>query len=134
MGWCDPCAAAPLSREELKGLGVFWLDDGNSAGGAPILTRLHVRYDGNHFPEDLVFQETGDRENFQARYVLRHPFEGATCAAAKEYSNQLNKRHEVEAGALAQLTGWRPETIYQKMGASAPRRVEPEPWYRQLWR
>jgi hypothetical protein len=34
------------------------------------LTRLHVRYDNAHFPEDLVFQETGDRVNFQGRYVL----------------------------------------------------------------
>lgn len=25
MGWCDPCAADPLSREELRSLGVFWL-------------------------------------------------------------------------------------------------------------
>ena len=33
MGWCDPCAAPPLSREELRALGVFWLDD-NSQGGA----------------------------------------------------------------------------------------------------
>src|SRR5437867_7405533 len=27
MGWCDPCAAQPLSRAELRKLGVFWLDD-----------------------------------------------------------------------------------------------------------
>ena len=32
MGWCDPCAAPPLSREELRQLGVFWLDDGSQAG------------------------------------------------------------------------------------------------------
>ena len=25
MGWCDPCAADPLSAEELRQLGVFWL-------------------------------------------------------------------------------------------------------------
>jgi hypothetical protein len=80
MGWCDPCAAQPLSREELRQLGVFWLDDPRSdslgrrfaavlprAGPVNVLlTRLHVRYDGAHFPEDLVFQETSDRTNFQA--------------------------------------------------------------------
>ena len=27
MGWCDPCAGPPLSREELRSLGVFWLDE-----------------------------------------------------------------------------------------------------------
>src|SRR5436309_2434112 len=65
MRWCDPCAADPLTSDELRKLGVFWSD---SAGGgqAPnvFLTRLHVRYDSAHFPEDLVFQQTGDRTNF----------------------------------------------------------------------
>ena len=27
MGWCDPCAADPLTPKELRQLGVFWLDD-----------------------------------------------------------------------------------------------------------
>src|SRR6476659_5346753 len=87
MRWCDPCAADPLSSDELRRLGVFW-SDGDSRGGPAnaFLTRLHVRYDGAHFPEDLVFQETADRTNFQARYVLRHAFLGAdTCAAAGPY-------------------------------------------------
>src|SRR5947209_12709879 len=26
MKWCDPCAADPLSNDELRRLGVFWLD------------------------------------------------------------------------------------------------------------
>src|SRR5215470_16716577 len=32
MNWCDPCAADPLSRDELKRLGAFWLaeEDGNT--------------------------------------------------------------------------------------------------------
>src|SRR5690349_24120108 len=28
MNGCDPCAAEPLSFEELRGLGVFWLTQG----------------------------------------------------------------------------------------------------------
>ena len=28
MSWCDPCASDPLSREELLGLGVFWINPG----------------------------------------------------------------------------------------------------------
>ena len=48
------------------------------------VSRLHVRYDAAHFPEDLVFQETGDRQNFQSRFVLRHPWRGESeCDAAK---------------------------------------------------
>jgi hypothetical protein len=38
-----------------------------------MLTRLQVRYSAATFPEDLTFQETQDQENFQGRYVLRHP-------------------------------------------------------------
>ena len=83
MSWCDPCAAAPLSNDELRKLGVFWLDESGPTpvpgrpgviGRRPIdvyVTRLHVRYDKAHFPEDLVFQETADRSTFQGRYVLR---------------------------------------------------------------
>jgi hypothetical protein len=37
------------------------------------ITRLHVRYDAEHFPEDIMFQETADYGNFQASYILRHP-------------------------------------------------------------
>src|SRR5438128_183998 len=86
MNWCDPCAANPLSRDELHRLGVFWVSTDSSGASDVFLTRLHVRYDRAHFPEDLVFQETGDRQNFQARYVLHHPWNGASeCDAAREY-------------------------------------------------
>jgi hypothetical protein len=70
MGWCDPCAADPLSREELRKLGVFWLEEsgpgpqGRLRGPQAVdtfVTRLHERYDGTRFPDDLVFQETADR-------------------------------------------------------------------------
>ena len=34
------------------------------SGAQPVrLTRLHVRYTPQTFPEDLMFQETGDRAN-----------------------------------------------------------------------
>ncbi len=94
MGWCDPCAADPLSNDAAcASLGAFWLDESDATTprfvprrtASPqnvFVTRLHVRYDRAHFPEDLVFHETGDRTNFQGRYVLRHAFTGpATCAA-----------------------------------------------------
>jgi hypothetical protein len=32
MNWCDPCAANPLSADELRGLGVFW-QDGHGTDG-----------------------------------------------------------------------------------------------------
>ncbi|MDH3285324.1 MAG: DUF2330 domain-containing protein [Acidobacteriota bacterium] len=137
MAWCDPCAADPLSRDELRELGVFWLDGEDARGGPAqnvFVTRLHVRYDREHFPEDLVFQETGDRTNFQGRYVLRHPWTGnATCDAAKSYRYELGRRHEKEAQALASLTGWDAGEIRDKMG-TIRFVTEEEPWWKRLWK
>jgi hypothetical protein len=144
MGWCDPCAADPLSNEELKKLGVSWLEPqaitppGAAAaappnapqpprpvrpfprgGNAPFVTRLHVRYDASHFPEDLAFQETADRENFQGRYVLRHAWTGqGECAQAASYKKTLSDRREKEAQNLASLTGWDIGEIRRKMGGA----------------
>jgi hypothetical protein len=132
MRWCDPCAADPLANSELRQLGVFWTGDG---GGTPeaFLTRLHVRYDNAHFPEDLVFQETGDRSNFQGRYVLRHPWTGADgCSAASAYRQDLRQRRAREAERLASLTGWNIADIRKKMGEepAAPDRA----WWERLWK
>ncbi|MEO7107285.1 MAG: DUF2330 domain-containing protein, partial [Rhodoferax sp.] len=76
MGWCDPCAAKPLSTNELRGAGVFWVD-GNTQ--PVVLTRLHVRYTPNTFPEDLVFTQTKDRQNWQTRYVVQTPFDSSVA-------------------------------------------------------
>ena len=138
MAWCDPCAADPLSYDELKELGVFWLD-GRQARGTQaqqvFLTRMHVRYDGEHFPEDLVFQETADRTNFQGRYVLRHAWEGSdNCRVAQEYRRNVATRHEQEAQTLASMTGWNVGEIRQKMNLHGD---GPETggssWWEQIW-
>lgn len=157
MNWCDPCAADPLSDDELRKLGVFWLDqESQPAGGnikRPLLppgripsrqpaakevfvTRLHVRYDAKRFPEDLVFQETGDRENFQARYVLRHPWtENNYCAAAVEYRRGLPARFDQEAQNLARLTGWPIGEIRKKINFRLPASPPANsPWYRRIWK
>jgi hypothetical protein len=143
-GFCDPCADPPLTPDELKGLGVFWAGDGqlsrrwpNYSSGAPIVTRLHVRYDREHFPEDLVFQETGNQQNFQARYVLRHAFRGElTCPAGQDYLRALDERHRREASTLADMTGWELTDIYGKMGDDAPGKgPQPDdPWYKRIWK
>ena len=117
MNWCDPCAAQPLSADELKKLGVFWLPQDRANGGAidTFISRLHVRYDREHFPDDLVFQETGDRQNFQARYVMHHPFKGTVTCGADQYRTMLQQRSENEASNLAGLTGWKIDEIRRKM-------------------
>jgi hypothetical protein len=141
MSWCDPCAADPLSRDELRKLGAFWLGEGAEAdrSGAQeaFLSRLHLRYDAAHFPEDLVFQETADRTSFQGRYVLRHPWTGGgSCPAAAEYRRDLRQRQEKDAEMLASLTGWDVGRIRAKMSlkTAAPRPDDEEPWWRRLWK
>ena len=135
MSWCDPCAADPLSREELRSLGVFWLDESPADGGGAqnvFLTRLHVRYDSEHFPEDLVFQETADRSNFQGRYILRHPYAGPLTCAAQQYREELRRRREEEAKTLAALTGWKLPEIRKKMKLPAALTTR-QKWYQKIW-
>jgi hypothetical protein len=135
MKWCDPCAADPLSNDELRRLGVFWGDEGVSGPPNVFLSRLHVRYDNAHFPEDLVFQETGDRANFQGRYVLRHAWTGGdSCSAATEYRVGLAERHAREAGQLSQLTGWNIAAIRAKMGPELSAGAQPAAWWERLWK
>jgi Na+-translocating ferredoxin:NAD+ oxidoreductase RnfD subunit len=144
MSWCDPCASPPLSREELQALGVFWLDDTQSpagfAGGAGsvFLTRLHVRYDREHFPEDLVFQETADRTNFQGRYILHHPWKGSIddCPAAQQYRESLRTRREQEAKNLAELTGWSMSDIRGRMNLAADwsSPEDTQKWWGRIWK
>src|SRR5262249_37104966 len=115
MAWCDPCASEPMSNKELAELGARWIgDDSNSAfrsrsfssGSNVYVTRLHVRYDANTFPEDIVFLETKDRSNFQGRYVQHHPWDGkATCDRGAAYRKTLPARFAREAKNLADLTG-----------------------------
>lgn len=144
MNWCDPCAADPLSNKELRELGVFWLDDKSkqrsrwqSQAKNVFVTRLHVRYTADKFPEDLIFQETADRNNFQGRYVLRHPWTGEdNCQAAQEYRKSLIQRQEREAQQLASLTGWDINQIRQKIGieTSTPTdSQEDKRWWQKLW-
>jgi hypothetical protein len=136
MKWCDPCASDPLTSSELRQLGVFW-DDG-TGGQAPnvFLTRLHVRYDNAHFPEDLVFQETADRANFQGRYVLRHAWKGqGSCAEAAAYQATLRDRHEQEVVRLASLTGWSLADIRKRAGLGDTIQAQPAAaWYERLWK
>jgi hypothetical protein len=130
MSWCDPCASEPLSQDELRKLGVFWLD----AGSNVFLTRLHVRYDRAHFPEDLVFQETGDQRQFQARYVLHHPAQTGQCDAAIAYRRELHQRQEHEAQNVAELTGWNVDDMRRRMHLDTVSATPAEKkWWEKIW-
>lgn len=141
MSWCDPCAADPLSAAQLRSLGVFWLAEQSTPQKvAPpqaqnvFVTRLHVRYDREHFPEDLVFQETGDRQNYQGRYVVTHQWTGESGCDLGAYHEETRKRLEREAQQLASLTGWDIDEIRARINFPRKRPVdEPPPWWSRLW-
>jgi hypothetical protein len=141
MSWCDPCAADPFGADELRRLGVFWMNDpqqGKIASGPAqnvFVTRLHLSYDRDHFPEDLMFQETGDRQNFQGRYVIRHPWRGATSCDTTQYQVAVRERQHREAQTLANLTGWSIEDIRKKIPNIDDVGPQPkkDPWWKRLW-
>ena len=133
LGWCDPCAADPLTNDELRKFGADWLRGKGAERpeeGQAFITRLHVRYDREHFPEDLVFQETGDKESFQGRFVMRHPWKGkAECEAGKKYLAAQPKAREQEAENLARLTGWDIGKIRERAADYVDKAKRPkEPW------
>lgn len=102
---CDPCPSPALQPDELASLGadVTVAPNENEEPwqrmSGMVLTRLHARYDKSALGEDLVFKAataiTGGREvnnsqgqleqgatpssynNFQGRYAIRHPWNGA---------------------------------------------------------
>ncbi len=126
---CDPCAADPLTPEELKQAGVFWLNYQQLP--KVFISRIHIRYTRNTFPEDLQFQETANRQLFQGRYVINHPYQGEmTCDAANTYKQSVRQRQEQEIQNLARLTNWEINTIRRQVEFV---NVEPQPWWRQLW-
>jgi hypothetical protein len=136
MAGCDPCAADPLTPEELRQAGVFWLDQSHTVRVPTptrvFLTRLHVRYTRDKFPEDLMFQATNNQSFFQGRYVINHPFTGAMkCEQAKTYKRSLVKRFEQEAKNLAQLTRWDIQTIRRQQPAID---LSELPWWERFWR
>jgi hypothetical protein len=139
MNWCDPCAADPLSDNELKQLGVFWVAKPHKVANGktmkkPIprampvfrggnskdvfVTRMHITYDKAHFPKDLAFKATDNRSNFQGRFIVRHAWKGdaSECKQAEIYfSKTLPKRQEREAQTMANLTGWDINSIRKRM-------------------
>jgi hypothetical protein len=140
---CDPCSSDPPTATELKEAGVFWENEPTSTSrrrsisqGNVFITRLHVRYTRDKFPEDLMFQETGNQDNFQGRYVMNHPFTGnLSCDAGRRYQQSLRPRMEKEASNLATLTGWSIRDIYSKMNFpnTEPKADGNTPFWQNVW-
>jgi hypothetical protein len=99
--FCDPCVARPLDAKTLREAGVFW--DKQS-----MITRLHVRYTKDKFPEDLRFRTFPIEEavkkvppdkffrrmwGFQSRYVIRSA-KNTFCSSGAPYWNLGDKAKE----------------------------------------
>lgn len=120
--WCDPCAADPLSREELEELGVHWLRNGDNPAKDVYVTRLHARYTKGQMQKDIAFRVTNNRENFQGRYVMNHPFVGdVSCEGGKKYVEGLRLRLRKEVVQLSDVTGWAARDVERMVRATVPR-------------
>ena len=93
---CDPCPGPNLNGQDFLTLGADVIDGKPQYGF--VLTRLHARYTKEELKEDLVFKAAGpilggrewynDKKeleqaskpggvnNFQGRYIIRHPWTG----------------------------------------------------------
>jgi Na+-translocating ferredoxin:NAD+ oxidoreductase RnfD subunit len=115
---CDPCVATAPSTQDLVQAGVWWInrdwndysdvddDEDLDYSDNVYFTRLHVRYNRDKFPQDLVFQVTPNTESYQARYIVTHPATGDfSCDSGKKYLKDLKQRRSDEMEMLAYLTG-----------------------------
>lgn len=107
---CDPCPTPPLVYDDLNRSGIHWVAAQSGWGnysGQLFVTRLHVRYDREHFPQDLRFQVTPNRKHFQCRYVIRHPATGdLSCDDATGYLETLVDRRKREMEEAEILASW----------------------------
>lgn len=112
--FCDPCVGDPPMVTDLKEAGVDWLElasqdyhtQARTYAGNVYFTRMHLTYDRAHFPQDLLFQETANKERFQGRYIITHPASGdLSCEKGQTYIGELNKRRWNELYTYQWLTG-----------------------------
>lgn len=111
---CDPCTLRLEEIEKLTNL-LPTIDPFQSS----YVTRLHIRYTQETFPQDLEFRIVGSSVNafteyqaiapkvstgdiFQGRYVIRRPKGNAFCLAGLKYRKWQQKWIE----NLKQLTNW----------------------------
>ncbi|NNE54814.1 MAG: DUF2330 domain-containing protein, partial [Flavobacteriales bacterium] len=104
---CDPCNGPPPVNQDLVDAGCDWIQ--NDRQSQVFFTRLHVRYSRDYFPQDLQFQVTPNKSQFQGRYVMTHPPRNAdySCDAGQDYLQELENRRKKEVDELRALTGWK---------------------------
>lgn len=132
MGWCDPCAADPLTGAELRELGVTRLTGKEEMVPDIYVTRLHARYAAGQMTQDITFRETENRQNFQGRFVIRHAYTGdfdlgddptaEDRACLADYVTETKSRLRAEGKRLAEVTGWPLSEINTRLLPTIPER------------
>ena len=107
---CNPCTGTPPTYKDLREAGAFWLQAAGNWNtqyyGDIHFTRLHVRYDRKHFPQDLKFQITPNKQQYQTRYVIQRPnFDDYYCDEGLAYLRSLKIRRKKELKDFTDLTG-----------------------------
>jgi len=96
-----------IDHATLSKAGVDWLTQDQDIH----VTRLRVRYNRKHWPQDIRFQVTPNTNAFHAVYNVAHRFQGKSVCAVdgdqmKNYRRQLSKRRSQELQSMVHLTGW----------------------------
>jgi len=106
--FCDPCVGPPPMLQDFANAGVDWVQEYHGGyQGNVFFTRMHVTYDRTTFPQDLMFQETPNKQQYQARYVITHPAASTfSCDKANAYLADLQKRRQKELNNMVSLAGW----------------------------
>ena len=124
MGWCDPCAADPLTNKELVELGARWIasDDEHAVTvrvRAPMPTSRGCTCATTRktFPEDLVLLETKDRTQLPGPlHSAPSLAEGSELRGRREaIARRCRRASSKEATNLANLTGWSRSEIEARM-------------------
>ena len=132
-----------LTEADLRKFGIPWSEREKLSdfGRSYVLSKLHFRYTRDGFPEDLVFQETGNRTPFAMSFTVQHLAKNLNCEEGQAYLRGIPTRRKQEAQTLASLTGWDLADINEKMGnLPEPQPVAPpvpppkeKAWWQKIW-
>jgi hypothetical protein len=102
-----------LTLQELQVAGVTWAQPYNPynphffTADQLFLTRIHARYNRTLYPQDLLFQETMNKEAVRTHFRINHPSAGSLdCDQAGGYIEDVIYRRREELNNLAFLAGW----------------------------
>ena len=83
-----------------------------------------------------MFQVTGDKTNFQGRYIIRHEWKGDTsCEVPPRTASLRERRRKSRPRISITLTGWKMDDVRTQMalGDDWTRPGDNYKWWQRLW-